>query len=71
MDDPLLEDGVVSRVAVDDAGVGATAGDPAVLDRHPYCGIRHFPELGNNLIAVVWVHRRVLVTMEHNGRYRP
>jgi hypothetical protein len=42
MNDPLLENRVVSRVAMDGAGVGATAADPAVLDRHSCIGGQHF-----------------------------
>ena len=64
MDDPLLENGVVSGVAVDGAGVGAAAGDPTVLDRYSCIGGQRFLQPGNNLVAVVWVHCRVLVTME-------
>ena len=71
VDDPLLENGVVSGVAVDGAGVGAAAGDPTVLDRYSCIGGQRFLQPGNNLVAVVWVHCRVLVTMEDNCWYNP
>ena len=35
----MLDNRVVSRVAVDGAGVGATAGDPTVLDRYSEFGV--------------------------------
>ena len=71
VNDPLLENGVAARIAVDGAGVGATAGDPAVLDRYSCIGGQRFLQLGNDLVAVAGVHCRVLVTVEHNRRYDP
>jgi hypothetical protein len=42
----VVENRVISRVAVDGAGLGATAGDPTVLDRYSRIGGQRFLQLG-------------------------
>lgn len=51
-----------------DAAVGATAGCPSLLNCFFQIDVQRFPELRNNVIAIVRMHRRISVAMENNGR---
>lgn len=64
----LLEDRLPTPIMVESAAVGSATGHPAVLNRCSLVGVRAFPQLCDDLIAVVRVHRGVLIPMEHNRR---
>jgi hypothetical protein len=68
MNDPLLEDHLPGRIMVEGAAVSSATGYPAMLNRHLQGGVRVLPKLRDDLIAVVRVHRRVVIPMEHNRR---
>ena len=65
--DPLLEDHMAPGIAVEGAFIGAAAGRLTVLNRHSQIRGRRFPQLRDHLVAIVRVHRAVLIAMEHNG----
>jgi hypothetical protein len=67
MNDPLLEDHLPARIMVEAAAVSPATGYPAVLNRHLQGSVRVLPKLREDLIAVVRVHCRVMIPMEHNG----
>ena len=68
VNDPLLEDRLPTRIMVEGAAVDSATGPRAVLNRCSLVGVRVFPQLRDDLIAVVRVHRGVLIPMEHNRR---
>jgi hypothetical protein len=68
VNDPLLEDCLPASVPVHDAAVGAATRYATLLNRFMQTEVQRFPELRDDLIAVVWMHRRVPVSMEDNRR---
>jgi hypothetical protein len=68
VNDPLFEDCLSARVTMQDATVAAATRYPTFLNRCLQIDVQRFPELHDDVIAVVRMHCRVLVTMENNGR---
>ena len=52
VNDPLLEDDLPTRIMIEGAAVASGTGYPAVLNRHSQVGVRVFPKLRDDLIAV-------------------
>jgi hypothetical protein len=52
------------------AGVGAATRCPTLFNRCLQIDVKPRPELRGDLIAVIWMHRRVLVPVKNNRRYR-
>jgi hypothetical protein len=68
VNDPLLEDCLPAHVMMQDASVGAATRYPTLLNRCLQIDVQCFPELCDDLITVVRMHRLVLVPMENYRR---
>src|SRR6266498_5173488 len=65
VDVPLLEDCPPARVGVDGAGVGMSSRYPTMM--HVCLQARSNFRLRDDVIAVAWMDRGVLIPMEHDG----
>src|SRR5271165_5136365 len=70
VNDQLLEDHLPTGIMIEGAAVGSPTGYPAVLKRRSQVGVRVCPKLRDDLIAVVRVHRFVVIPMEDDRRDR-
>src|ERR1700730_1409103 len=68
MNEPLLEDYLSARVMMLDPAVAAATRYSTFLNRCLQVDVQRFPELRDDVIAVMRMHRRILISMENNRR---
>src|SRR5260370_6971009 len=68
VNDPLLEDHLPIRIKVEGAPVSSSTRHLAVPNRHAQFCVRVVPKLRDDVVAIMGVHRLVVITMEHNRR---
>jgi hypothetical protein len=66
MDVPVLKNSASTRIGMDRAGKGVSSGCPPAM--HLLLRARCSHRLLKNMIAVVWMHRDVAITVKNNGR---
>src|ERR1700730_1590732 len=66
--EPLLEDCLPASVMMQEPAVAAATRYPTFLNRCSHVDVQRFPELRDDVIAVMRMHRRVLISMENNRR---
>ena len=64
----LLEDCLPASVTMQDPAVTAPTRYPTFLNGCLQVDVQSFPELRDDVIAVMRMHRRVLISMENNRR---
>jgi hypothetical protein len=68
MNVPVLKNSASARIDMDRAGKGVSSGYPPAM--HLLLRARCSHRLLKNMIAVVWMHRDVAITVKNNGRDR-
>ena len=68
VDVPVLENSAPARVSMDRTGIGMPSSYPSAM--HFLLRARRSHKLLKNMIAVVWMHRSVAITVKNNGRDR-
>ena len=68
VDVPVLKNSASARIGMDRAGEGVSSGYPPAM--HLLLRARCSHRLLNNMIAVVWMHCDVAITVKNNGRDR-
>src|ERR1700724_2237633 len=65
MNEPLLEDCLPASVMMQDPAVAAATRYPTFLNRCLQVDVQRFPELRDDVIAVIRMHGRLLISMEN------